>query len=88
MQNYSKTLGILSIIIAIINSLTMPAFGFLLGNLMFVIIAGPKSPTFKEDRDYWILFGIGLMIVSASVGYIQKACFVYAGEGLTLSVRK
>lgn len=41
MNNYNSVLGYLSVFIAIINSLTMPAFGFLLGNLMFVVIAGP-----------------------------------------------
>lgn len=81
-------MGYLSIFIAIINSLTMPGFGYLIGNLMFVIIAGPKSPTFKEDRDFWILFGIGMMIVSATVGYLQKLLFNFAGEGLTLNIRR
>ena len=87
MRNYNPLMGYLSIFMAIINSLTMPGFGFLLGNLMFVIIAGPKSPTFQADRDYWIIFGIGLMLVAASVGYIQKLLFSLAGEGLTISVR-
>lgn len=63
-------MGYLSVFIAIINSLTMPGFGYLIANLMFVVIAGPKSPTFEEDRDFWCLFGIGLMFASASVGYI------------------
>lgn len=70
MQNYNPLMGYLSIFVAIINSLTMPIFGYLLGNLMFVIIAGPRSPTFKEDRDFWILFGVGVMLVTATVGYL------------------
>lgn len=80
-------MGYLSIFIAIINSLTMPGFGYLIANLMFVVIAGPKSPTFKEDRDFWCLVGIGMMIVSAFVAYLQKLLFTFAGEGLTFKVR-
>jgi len=88
MQNYNQVAGYLSILVAIINAVTMPAFGFLLSNLMFVIIEGPDSPTFAENRDYWILFGVFIMLGSATVGFMQKLIFSYSGEAMTLKVRK
>lgn len=81
-------MGWLSVLVAIVNSMTMPAFGFLIGNLMFVIIEGRQSPTFVENRNYWINFGVVIMVVSATVAFIQKWLFSLAGEGLTLDVRQ
>lgn len=81
-------MGYLSIFFAIANSLTMPCFGFTLSNLMFVVIEGSESPTFKENRDRWILFGLVLIFASGTVAFLQKLLFSQAGEGLTLSIRR
>jgi len=54
---------------------------------MFVLIEGPDSPTFLEDRDTWILNAVYLVFGCGAVGFLQKYLFKETGENLTYEVR-
>lgn len=67
MKYYNPCLGYFSVFWALLNAMLMPLFGYFLGNMMFVIVEGVNSPTFVENRNYWVVFGLLLMVTTGAV---------------------
>jgi hypothetical protein len=88
MSYYSpKGLAALQIVVAIVNSAAMPAFGWCLSELIFVIMKGVDDPKFKEDRDRWSTYFALLAVGMGLVGFLKKWLFAVTGENLTFDVR-
>lgn len=72
MEFYNPWVGYFSVFIAVIHSLVMPMFGFLIANLMFTIVLGAENPLFVPRRNYWIGMGCLIMVITGIMGFIAK----------------
>lgn len=82
-----KWMAVLGIFVSIINGFSFPIFGLIFSKILFIMMA-PMSPTFNEDRAFWLGMFLLESFVIAFVGYLQKHLFTHAGENLTFKIRK
>ena len=85
---YPKWMAIAAMLLSVVYALGMPFFGFIMTNILFIMMAGPRSPTFVDDRNFYIgmflLLCGGIGIVSMFI----KLFFQHSGENLTFTIRK
>lgn len=88
MSFYSpKILAVGSAIASIVTSTTMPLFGWIFSEVIFVIMKGPDYPNYIVERDKWILYMFLMILGSGIANFFQRYFFTFAGENLTYDVR-
>lgn len=76
---------------SVFASLSLPLFGFVLSNYIFVLSmygdAGVSREEFSHDRNVWTAGFVALCIGIGSSTYLQKLWFGRGGENLTFTLR-
>jgi len=88
MRYYSpKWMAVVGFIASIFASFSLPMFGFVLSQYVFLLTKDPSSQEFIDERNKWTI-AFALLCVGIGLStYIQKLCFSLGGENLTYKLR-
>ena len=92
MRYYSpKWVAVVGMIASIIAAFSLPLFGYILSNYVFVLSLNHTKPEdleyYDSERDKWTWAFIGLVFGIGISAFVQKLCFGVGGDNLTLRLR-
>ena len=86
-----KWMAVVGFLASIASAFQLPMFGFILSQYVFVLAMKIDTPeeraSFEHERDVWTLAFIGLVCGIGLSSFIQKLCFGFGGDNLTLRLR-
>lgn len=81
-----KYLQPIGMIASFLASLSLPMFGYILSQYMF-LLANASESYYREEANNWALAFMGLCLLIGLTTGIQKLCFGLGGENLTQTLR-
>ena len=92
MTHYSpQYLAWIGFFASVVAALQLPMFGYILSQYVFVldmpVETDEDKAAFEEERNVWTWAFLGLVIGIGLSSFVQKLCFGYGGDNLTLRLR-
>ena len=86
-----RWMAFVGLLASIASAFQLPMFGFILAQYVFVLAMPVKTPedraSFEHERDIWTWAFVGLVCGIGLSSFIQKLCFGFGGDNLTLRLR-
>lgn len=92
MTHYSpQWLAWIGFLASVAAALQLPMFGYILSQYVFVldmpIETDDEKAAFEHERNVWTWAFLGLVLGIGLSSFVQKLCFGYGGDNLTLRLR-
>lgn len=86
-----RWMAVVGLFASVVSAFQLPMFGYILSQFVFVLALPLDTPDqiadFSHQRNVWTWAFIGLVIGIGLSTFVQKLCFGFGGDNLTLKLR-